>query len=233
MSNITYKGNTQDIPLTKWPGFIVVGEKVTEAQAAEILIKTDFHLPDFRHASNDRAFDEDLCGVFGVPYDTNYKDYRNQFEKLETLKKELGMISNLEYIANERIVSSWIDGPHGWCDWSGNIFCNTFNIGKWPDVKQVAEEWSRIAEAFPFLNLKSQLMSGESGEDNAIPVVEFVINDGTVVVRDTKHKLVPMVFDVNSIVHSLLAPGRERGITLHILEDRLHTVYGDKIPQYR
>jgi len=231
---IYYSKGTKDIALPKWPAFCVVGERVTEAQAAEILIKTDLHLPDFRYASNDKQFDEALSAMFNVPYEVDYKDIdatQEHYTKREKLMNVLGKL-DIEYLANAQIVSSWIGGPHGWCNWNGDIFCNNFNIGKWPEVKEVAEEWARIAKAFPFLTLKCQLMDKESGEDHPAPVVSFTVNEGNVLVHKPKHILVPPVFDMQGMVMGMMNPGRERGITLDTLAEKIRMIYGESIPQY-
>lgn len=39
---------------------------------------------------------------------------------------------------------------------------------------------SNPLEAFPYLDLRCQLLSGESCEEEAKPVVEFIVKDGTV-----------------------------------------------------
>ena len=65
-------------------------------------------------------------------------------EAFSTLKKDISHIE-LEYLSNHRIVSSWIGGPHGWCNWEGNIGCNNYNIGKHPSCKEVYNEWIKMS----------------------------------------------------------------------------------------
>ena len=49
--------------LPKWPGLLVIGDKVTPEQAMEILIRTD----NLQLSSNDRKFDQQLNEiVYGV-----------------------------------------------------------------------------------------------------------------------------------------------------------------------
>src|SRR5689334_7897912 len=87
---------------------------------------------------------------------------------------------DLSYLRNSRIVSCYVNGPHGWCNWDGTIFTNTYNIGKWPNCKEVLEDWQNIAEHFPFLKLKSQLWSTEQCEEGGHAVIQYNIANGTV-----------------------------------------------------
>lgn len=229
MNTIEYKDNTQAVSLPKWPAFTVVGDRVTSAQAAEICIKTDSFVPNFKYASNDRSFERELNALFGVPYD-NEENARETWKRHDELRDRLGVL-NLGYLNNARIVSSFIGGPHGWCDWDGNIFCNSFNIGKWPDVEDVATDWATIAAAFPFLTLRSQVFSGETSESDSQPVVEFSVSDGRVIVQS------PTTADhvnnsvTENIINMFSNPNRERGITIKMLERKLKDVYGE-IPQW-
>jgi len=230
MNNIEYKDDVKNTSLPKWPAFVVTGERITEEQAAEICIKTDSTLPSFRYASNDKGFEQELCDLFGLPYDDDGEDFNDRWAKVTELRTRLGKI-DLHYLNNSRIVSAFIGGPHGWCDWDGNIFCNSFNIGKWPDVEDVAEDWAKIAEAFPFLNLRSHLYNAETSE-GGVPVVEFVVEDGHVVVQKPTTTLAPPVSNITGVLMGLFGnPYRERGIHITLLRQKLETVYGE-IPQY-
>lgn len=160
--------------LPKWPALIVKGEPVTVEQAAEVIIRTTevgwLSCNDSRLTTAVRAAFGIREGQHGFPVG---EDVRAARERLAIL--------DLEHLDNEQILSSWIGGPHGWMSWSGHVGCSNFNIGKWPSVEQVEEEWQAIAEAFPFLRLHAQLLSGETCEDDIRPLVEFVVKDGKVV----------------------------------------------------
>lgn len=198
------------IGLPKWPALTVVGEKVTPEQAMQIIIRTS---GEFFFSSNDKAFTRDLYGVLGVELDDI--GFPRDFDAMDAVQKRYQVISPLEYLCNHQIVSSFIGGPHGWCNWEGDIFCNTFNIGKWPDAETVLDEWAIIAEAFPFLSLKSQLFNGESSQSDIIPVVEFHILRGTAIAFRPEGILVPAITNVSiPLLLSILVPGRERGCTL-------------------
>ena len=100
--------------------------------------------------------------------------------------------SNIDFSINDEwfraqlhkaMASSYIGGPHGWCDWQGQIFTNSYNIGKWPSTQEVYEEWRCIATAFPFLSLKCQLFDGETCEEEERelkPIIQFNVSQGQV-----------------------------------------------------
>lgn len=192
-----------NIALPKWPGVLVVGKPVTEEQAAEILIRTD----DFSFCSNDKSFEEDLhFELFGVksswsmlsesinimlkelPDEPESYQAPIYWEKVNTYKSEklepLRLL-DLNYMQNSRIISSWVGGPHGWCNWDGAIGCRNYNIGKYPSVEDILEDWKLIAKEFPFLDLKCQILSHEIGceEGQQDPLIEFVVKKGKVNVK--------------------------------------------------
>lgn len=106
----------------------------------------------------------------------------------KVLNEELKTIHNY-YIRNCWAASAFIYGPHGWCDPTGKISYRD-NIGKWPTVDGVYAEWKLLAEAFPYLDLKATLMNVEACEENAIPLVTFIVKDGKVkVTTSSKHHL--------------------------------------------
>lgn len=230
--NVSYENDSiRTVNLPKWPALIVVGKKVTTEQAAEILIRTDAHLPNFKYASNDPRHEENLNALFGIreEADLTTEYLRERWSRIENLRERLGILE-LGYLTNNQIISAYIGGPHGWCNWNGDIFTNSYNIGKWPSIKEVVTDWSIIASAFPFLDLKSQLFSGETCEPGD-PVVEFSIHAGNVDVMVPSSTLAPPVFDVERDLSTLfMGNTRERGITVNGLRQKLESVYGE-IPQ--
>jgi len=166
------------------------------------------------------------------------KSFRNKFRVCSPLVKESDdgiswieaseknretyKVLDLYYLTNERIMSCWIGGPNGWCDWDGTIGCNNKNIGKWPDVEAVAAEWGLIAEAFPFLNLRCQLFDGETCEEDAKPILLFTVANGRVVVEDS---VKPIGSFVESDFRGFFFKGAERGITIPELKKKIKMVY--------
>lgn len=207
-----------DLGLPKWPCLVVVGAKVTKEQAQEIIVRTD----SWRFMSNDHAFEKDLHTIAGLsnPWEPNDQDmakFHERWEKDEAIKKAHGVLE-LEYLTNSQIVSCYVGGPHGWCSWEGDIFCNSFNIGKWPSTEQVYEEWCLIAKTFPFLDLRCQLMNVESCEEDPQPVIEYVVKDGKVtMVMPTGHLTIPVSPDFEDQAHAIAfmsSRDRESGCTL-------------------
>lgn len=148
-----------DIILPKWPALVVTGKPVTEDQAIEIIFRT--HSSYLANASND----------------VNFNNYISTFLSGQNKWKQ---IPELYYMCNHQISTAWIGGPHGWINWEGQIFTNNYNIGKWPSVEEVQLELSSIAKAFPFLDMKVQLMSGETCEKDNKPLVQFNVKNGKV-----------------------------------------------------
>ena len=210
--------NINDIKLPKWPALVVVGDDVTKDQAKEILIRTT----STYLRCNDGAWNKIVALAFGISADP---DSDLEWDIQEAVFKGLGVL-DLIYLTNNRIASSYVYGPTGWCDWSGKIGCNNFNVGKWPTVEYVTNDWKTIAAAFPFLNLKAQLFNGEHCEDNLKPLVEFQIKNGEVSVT-TPTEAIGMPWDSSTFPYeSVLFSDvtRERGCTREILVDAIDFV---------
>ena len=211
--------NIKDIGLPKWPAFVVVGKDVTREQAMEVIIRTT----SFYFSSNDREFEKELYDFLGVKKEEYDRPSWEDISKIETELKVVRVAGSedfdedagkLQYLDNYRVLSAWVGGPHGWINWDGKVGCNNSNIGKWPSVEEVQAEWEAIAKAFPFLDLKCQLFSGESCEKGIVPVVQFDICNGKVKAFEPKTVLKEPVSDTNDSMADLFTPGRERGCTI-------------------
>lgn len=159
----------EDVYLPKWPAMVVVGKRVTPEQAAEIIIRTNGWWICSKYSKWEREVAEIAGLQFGggsIPTSESLEPFEQRFGVLE-----------LEMLRNRRICSSWVGGAFGWCNWSGEIFCNNYNIGKYPSAESVLGEWETIAEAFPFLDLWCQLYSGETCEETS-PEVRYVVKEG-------------------------------------------------------
>lgn len=230
------KADFFNLNLNKWPGLLVVGKTVTREQAMEIIIRTDslwFTTNDYKFAKelNGYLFDvkieesgygkdnDAIADKLGVDRSNSWNDvhaYR------ETKLAEVGQIP-LNYLDNDRIVSSWIGGSKGWCNWNGKILCDNFNIGKWPSVQDVYNDWVAIAKAFPFLDLKAQLLSTEICDMDNEPevVVQFNIKNGKVKMSETKRLLTqPKELDFSSMLN-FGNPSRERGCTIEMFKEAI------------
>lgn len=174
-----------DIALPKWPALIVRGDSVTREQAAEIIIRTHGYL-----GCNDDAWEREAKDILGYPPDFEARnapdgDFRDHLNLTEQARKRLGVLE-LEYLCNDQIMSSWIGGADdGWVKWDGRVQNSRGkNIGKWPSVTEVRDEWRRIAKSFPFLNLVCELWNCEAcGPIDDTPgraAVRFVVASGKV-----------------------------------------------------
>lgn len=219
-----------DKGLPKWPGLLVTGNNVTKEQAKEILIRTD----GFWMSTNDREFEKMLTKeVYGIESSgwnltediqkAKGLDWNGAWAWKEEVHAKLNLLE-LSYLNNSRIVSCWIGGPHGWCDWEGNIEACNYNIGKWPSIQEVYDDWVKIAEAFPYLELKSQLLDGEIYNDGLqpTPIVEFKISGGKVDMYENSEILMdPEDIDFTGRFGD---PHAERGCTFEQFKDALDFV---------
>lgn len=226
--------NLFEVELPKWPALVVIGESVTKEQAMEILIRTD----SLYFGCNDKEWEEELNFiVFGFKtrnIDDKLKEkhgilpkdgYRPEFYEIKESYQNRYAPIQLQYLNNHRIASSWIGGAHGWCSWDGTIGCSNYNIGKWPSVQEVYEDWVCIASEFPFLDLRCQLMNEEAGESESIkPLVEFRIKDGKVLVCEPEEILEIPSFGTEDVIARFNDPHGERGCSLKTVREAFEFV---------
>jgi hypothetical protein len=166
----------ENVSWPKWPGLLVVGEKISEEQAAEILLKTqNWFLLDT--ISQESLLYKELKKIYvsSFPEEDRISDIDMDFDIIEQKIQPL----EVNYLSNDRIYSSWIGGLHGWCDWDGNIFCNNYNVGKWPSIEYIEDELVLVASSFPFLNFTLQLLSEEiRSEENSYPIYTCEVKNG-------------------------------------------------------
>ena len=134
---------------TKWPAMLITGEKVTEEQAMDIIIRTDEAVvnPNMYTFGNNQDFGKQWAKLIDVRYDYDESVYS---------RSECINFVSLEYLYNHLLGSCWIGGSHSWIWEDGSIF-RFSNIGKWPSTEKVFDELKRIAQAFPYLKLKVTL----------------------------------------------------------------------------
>ncbi|GAA1768575.1 hypothetical protein [Nonomuraea bangladeshensis] len=212
--------------LTKWPRLLVAGEPVTREQTNEILIRTsDWFLAGFSDWEWTAAV-ESVAAEHGMPAQpapgAGPEAWKAYWGPMKAWRERIGVL-RLEYLKNERIMSAWIGGPHGWCDWDGRIGCSNYNIGKHPSVEEVTAEWQTIAAAFPYLKLHAQVLDVD--EDGTGPVL------ATWAVMDGRAALVEPVGEVARLSEvdewdliARLLPGGQRGVTLERLGEALAQV---------
>ncbi len=134
---------------TKWPAMLITGEKVTEEQAIDIIIRTDEAVvnPNIYTFGNNENFGTQWAKLIDVCYG---------FDEYEYSRLECANFVSLEYLYNNLLSSCWVGGSTSWIWEDGSIF-RFSNIGNWPSTEEVFDELKRIAQAFPYLKLKVTL----------------------------------------------------------------------------
>lgn len=207
----------RDIDLPKWPAMIVRGVPVTVEQAREIIRRTDTAF-QIGISGNDRAFNQRVAEIMDLPRGSVWCSDENltheDYAALDAWRERWGVVYS-EYITNRWIASTYVGGPHGWCHPDGTLRFDT-NVGKWPSVEALLDEWTRVAEAFPFLDLTATLMSGEYCDDNIVPLVTIRVREG----RATLEGPQPVTERATDLPEGALEtlfldqPGRECGVPL-------------------
>lgn len=172
--------------LPKWPQMLVTGKQVTVEQAKEIIFRTDNFLTDAHPYSGGNALEFskqyrklaglDLLQVEKIAHVDGHKYTDVAWDKQHELENRL-QILRTSYVTNNWASSSYIGGPHGWCSPEG-VISYSDNVGKWPSIEEIVEDWSGIATAFPYLDLHVTLMGGEECEDETEPVINIRVVDG-------------------------------------------------------
>lgn len=179
--------------LPKWPLMKVTGRPVTIEQAKEIIRRTDHFFLWFH--GNDYELVARVQNQLGMPVKPEYPRtndpvalaaYRAElsaaYDQLKVWLRHWGYV-HTEYVTNEWISTSFIDGPYGWCHPDGSIdFAG--NIGKWPHVHEVLQEWRVLATAFPFMQVGITLYDRSTAQDDANPVVSMIVEGPIVTLVD-------------------------------------------------
>lgn len=204
--------------LPKWPMAYVTGQSVSPEQAKEINFRTDtnFHGISDYGFGNDSRFRKSCTELFGWkpvidaqnaifnrPDKTQPYSGPDGWEMSSRWVEEMGIICT-EYVTNSFLATSYIGGPNGWCHPDGTILSEGKNYGKYPSVEEVVDEWKRLQEAFPFLDLICTLYSGEQSEDHSVPVVSIIVKNGEVLVVEpdlSLHNRPPVVSNDLGIGH--------------------------------
>lgn len=215
------------IQLPKWPTLLVTGDKITPEQADRVIIRTT-RLGGIYSSS--RKWDSDVKKLFAIR--SREKLWRVPSEEWETVARRVGSL-DLRHLSNERIRSSSVIGPNGWCDWDGRIGCAGISLTeKWPEVEEVDKEWSKIAHNFPFLRLTAQLVHEEwehspsEWSTRYTPLVAWDVRNGTAELRSDPGALLfpPQELwetpeDASERVQRLAQPGSEIGVSVSRLRN--------------
>lgn len=159
-----------DYYLPKWPQCVIFGDDISEEQTRNIIRRTDIFFSKLDYTLS--------AGLLNLEELEIIDSLNLCIENIDRFKKEIGFI-NTNYIINSWVSCTWICGCHGWCNPTGLLgFRN--NIGKYPVIEYVLNDWKSIAKEFPFLNLTCTLMSDEEGVLKRRPIVTLEVNKGSV-----------------------------------------------------
>lgn len=203
------------INLPKWSRMVIIGDKVSSDQAAEIILRTS----DLEFMCDDHIWRQQLHRELCIlPETTKDHWYSININKLRNIEKSLGII-DLYFLRNYRIASNDI---HGWCSWDG-IIGGDYIIGKYPNASIIFGEWKDIAINWPFIKLKCQLWNDDDDDENYYPSIpkpgiEFIIENGTVSIIEPK--LILEYFHDSSAAN-IYIPNRERGCTFDMYKKAL------------
>lgn len=236
-----------NIGLPKWPALLVTGQSVSKDLAAEIIIRTDRNFPNLAGSCNEQEVCEELSGIFKIPRipdmfeqekfkteDERQAWFDNHYDQLDKLQKAYRIL-DLQYLHNSRISSCWYGGVHGWCNWDGTIGTANYNIGKWPNVEDVANDLICIAKAFPTLQMSVQLLNHEcccqhTDKPNG-PVVLFRVSGGEVSMEEQR-LTDPLIATEQEVVFTNIC-ANEIGITPAELCQTVCDIYGTNFPTYK
>ncbi len=208
------------VSLPKWPAMLVTGASVTPDQAKEIIRRTD---SAFTHGlyGNDREHLKMVASKLRIPHSihSDLGDGGLQPGEFYKAREEWGFawgVLDLYYISNHWVSSSYVFGPHGWCHPGGKVF-HFKNVGKWPSVDELAQDWLLVAEAFPFLDLSATFFDREYCEEDPVPMVTIRVCHDNVTIHPGETNALPLVEPLpdNEIFNS----GSECGLPLSWFDD--------------
>lgn len=220
---------------SKWPALFVVGPRLTEAQANEVIVRMTV---PYMLIGNDEEWGRLVHETLGFTFTERYglENYQRYDQECRRVERELGTV-HTEYLdLTGRVYSAMIGGSHGWCDWDGTI-SSVYNVGKWPSVEELTEQWTDVARAFPFLSLTAQAFDLEVIEmqGGELPVAQWTIADG-VATLDAEPS--PMLDVSNGGMDTpeqwnawFASGGRERHITLERLQEAVAQVRSTYVPE--
>lgn len=219
-----------NLELPKWPQCIITGTKISEKDALEIIRRTDrfFFTPAF--AGNNKEWDNYIIDSLKIPCVNNLlsnEEFNDMMSKCSDWSKNWKFIY-LPYLGNDYVSCACIEGAQGWCHPDGEIGYG-YNIGKWPEVNEVYDEFKLIAETFPFLELECTLMRDEYCEQSESnhPIISFLVRDGEVECVDPGDRNIHREFDREipdyseideSLFEKLITQGNDSKISKEIID---------------
>lgn len=162
---------------SKWPAVIISGDKITEEQAADVMISTGFDW------INIYDYDADS-------YSSNYHDNliklsdelsKNEMFKYEGINEHCGHILFPNYIQSKlslhlrglslNSLYNSINRDY-WCTADGSIF-SIKSIGSWPSNVDIIQDAKLIARTFPYLHINISVYDYHSESYNESVYIEL------------------------------------------------------------
>lgn len=204
--------------LPKWPQMRIEGVSVSIDQAKEIIRRTDTFFKSPEWSGNDPSYCKRVMAKLGIPMGHRFGEPNiHEWERLEQWLQEWEYVGT-NYVKNTWIASSFIYGPHGWCDPNGRI-SYIDNVGKWPSAEDIFEDWKQLAALFPFLHLICVLMDREECEDGGIPLIGFYVREGSVISFDPQVEISTELLDQIKVSRDFFDVRREQGIPWEWIEE--------------
>lgn len=195
-----------DVYLPKWPQMLVWGPAISAQQAMEIIMRTDSFWESAGTGGNNEHFQQRLCAQLGLPrrdYSNPQQEWMPIAKAWQEFQENIGYVDTT-YVDNDWISSCYIGGPHGWCHPDGTIRY-TDNVGKWPSLEEILDDWQKIAQAWPFLELEAALMSGEHCDADTKIQAVISVSQGKAEAFDSTY---PFLARFNMVLHEAFANTR-------------------------
>ena len=200
--------------VNKWPQMVVTGKRLSARRAKDIIFRTDTSLTSFSEYSWGNNHEWQSWAMKTLGFDLlKDKDGKTEWDVVNEVREKLGIVRT-DYVHNTWAASAFIGGPHGWCHPDGKILF-TDNIGKWPNLSKVIEDWEKLQDAFPYIDVAGTLMDKESSEDDRQPIISFLVKKGKIEFT-TDHDGIHPEFEKEDPMETLIAnwgsPNREQGL---------------------
>jgi hypothetical protein len=139
---------------SKYQGIIIRGSSVDADQATEIIIRTT-KWPILEVSQPDSWMNEIILPYKKGTVSSNM--YGTYSISRDTSRPKIDILSNIKLFKNNKISTPFLCKSN-WCEWSGEIQ-GEFNIGKYIEPQEIHRELFCISNAFPFLEMKIQLLN--------------------------------------------------------------------------
>jgi hypothetical protein len=216
---------------------VVHGRPISTSQANEVIVRM---ADPYWLMGNDKQWERLTHEAFGITTIDRHglENYQAYDLECKRVHRELGTVHAGYLGLAGRIYTSMISGPYGWCDWDGTIR-GAYNVGKWPSVAELDEQWHSVASAFSFLSLTVQIFDKESCEleGDESPVAQWTISDGVARFDDEPGPSLLPTLDPEatkideSWFRRFNTPGFERGVSIDRLRAAVAQVRETYVPE--